>query len=200
MSDNGAPFRGDDRQTEGLARLRRALGHVGTVELWLALVSFAAVVCLTIVMVTLRYGFDGSIWWAQEVSQMMILVAYFLGAGYVFKTRQYIVVAFVFDRFPKSLQLYIYLLTQVLVIAFCCIVVVELIAIAESQLSMRTVILHIPRFYGTLPLFFASVSMIATSAYYAIAVWRAAASRPGNGLHDLEAPLLINQPVGEIEL
>ena len=200
MSDNGTPFRGDGRQTEGLARLRRALGHVGTVELWLALVSFAAVVCLTIVMVTLRYGFDGSIWWAQEVSQMMILVAYFLGAGYVFKTRQYIVVAFVFDRFPKSLQLYIYLLTQVLVIAFCCIVVVELIAIAESQLSMRTVILHIPRFYGTLPLFFASVSMIATSAYYAVAVWRAAASHPENGLHDLEAPLLINQPVGEIEL
>ena len=199
MSDTGLPF-GDGRQTEGLARFRRALGHVGTVELWLALVCFAAVVCLTIVMVTLRYGFDGSIWWAQEVSQMMILVAYFLGASYVFKTRQYIVVAFVFDRFPKRLQLSLYLLAQVLIIGFCCVVVVELIAIAESQLSHRTVILHIPRFYGTLPLFFASVSMIATSAYYAVAVWRAAAGRPEEGIHDLEASLLISQPVGEIPL
>ncbi len=197
MSDSG-PLSEGGRQTEGLARFRRALGQVGTVELWLALVCFTAVVCLTIVMVTLRYGFDGSIWWAQEVSQMLIMVAYFLGAGYVFKTRQYIVVAFVFDRFPKRLQLYVYLLTQALVIGFCCIVVVELIAIAESQLSHRTVILHIPRFYGTLPLFFASLSMIATSVYYAVAVWRAAASRPEEGIHDLEAPLLISQQVGEI--
>ena len=199
MSDTGFPF-GDGRQTEGLARFRRALGHVGTVELWLALVCFTAVVCLTIVQVTLRYGFDGSIWWAQEVSQMMILVAYFLGASYIFKTRQYIVVSFLFDRFPKRLQLSLYLLAQVLIIGFCCVVVVELIAIAESQLSHRTVILHIPRFYGTLPLFFATVSMIATSAYYAVAVWRAAAGRPEEGIHDLEASLLISQPVGEIPL
>ena len=197
MSDAGAPS-GGGRQTEGLARYRRALGHVGTVELWLALVCFAAVVCLTIYLVTLRYGFDGAIWWAQEVSQMMIMVSYFLGASYVYKTRQYIVVSFLFDRFPKRLQLHVYLLTQVLVIAFCCIIVFELIAIAESQLSMRTVILHIPRFYGTMPLFFASLSMIATSIYYSIAVWRAAAGRPEEGLHDLEGPLLINRPVGEL--
>ncbi len=199
MSDAGPPL-GDGRQTEGLARVRRALGCVGTVELWLALVSFTAVVCLTIGMVTLRYGFDGSIWWAQEVSQMMILVAYFLGASYVFKTRQYIVVAFAFDRFPRRAQLPIYLLTQVLVIGFCCIIVFNLIAIAESQLSMRTVILHIPRFYGTLPLFFASISMIATSVYYAVAVWRATAGRTEEDFHDFEAALLISQPVGEIEL
>ena len=197
MNDVGAPS-GGGRQTEGLARYRRALGHVGTVELWLALVAFAAVVCLTIVQVTLRYGFAGSIWWAQEVSQMMIMVAYFLGATYVFKTRQYIVVSFLFDRFPKRVQLQVYLVAQALVIGVCGIIVFELISIAESQLSMRTVILHIPRFYGTLPLFWASVSMIATSVYYSVAVWRAAAGRPEVGLDDLEAPLLISQPVGEI--
>ena len=199
MSDAGPPL-GAGRQTEGLARVRRALGFVGTVELWLALVCFTAVVCLTIFLVTLRYGFDGAIWWAQEVSQMMIMVAYFLGASYVFKTRQYIVVSFLFDRFPNRVQLPLYLLTQALVIGFCCIIVFNLISIAESQLSMRTVILHIPRFYGTLPLFFASVSMIATSVYYAVAVWRAAAGRPEEGIHDLEAPFLISQPVGEIAL
>ena len=89
-------------------------------------------------------------------------------------------------------------MAQVLVIGVCGIIVFELISIAESQLSMRTVILHIPRFYGTLPLFFASVSMIATSLYYFIAVWRAAASRPEEGLDNLEGPLLISQPVSEI--
>ena len=186
------------RETEGPARFRRALGRVGTVELWLALVAFAAVVCLTIVQVTLRYGFAGSIWWAQEVSQMMIMVAYFQGAAYVFKTRQYIVISFLFDHFPKRVQLQVYLVAQVLIIGFCGIILFELISIAESQLSMRTVILHIPRFYGTIPLFFASVSMIATSVYYSVAVRRAAAGRPEEGLDDLEGPLLISQPVGEI--
>jgi TRAP-type C4-dicarboxylate transport system permease small subunit len=197
MSDVGPPS-GSGRQTEGLARYRRALGLIGSVELGLALASFTAVVCLTIVQVTLRYGFAGAIWWAQEVSQMMIMVAYFLGAAYVFKTRQYIVVAFLFDRFPKRVQFQLYLVAQALIIVFCGIIVFELISIAESQLSMRTVILHIPRFYGTLPLFFASLSMIATAVYYSMAVWQARAGRPEVGLDDLEAPLLISQPVGEI--
>ena len=196
--NDASPPSGGGRQTEGPARFRRALGRVGTVELWLALVAFTAVVCLTIVQVTLRYGFAGAIWWAQEVSQMMIMVSYFLGASYVYKTRQYIIISLVFDLFPGRLQLHIYLLTQMLIIGFCGVIVFQLISIAESQLSMRTVILHIPRFYGTLPLMFASISMIATAVYYALAVGREAAARPGDGLPGLESRLLISHPVGAL--
>ena len=201
MSDGGAAglgpgggsgFSGD------LAGFRRVLALVGIAELWLAVAAFAAVVLLTIVQVGLRYFFDASLWWAQEVSQMMILVAYFQGIAYAFKTRQYIVIDFLAERLPPAAQLYCYLFAQLLVVVFCGVVLVEGVAILPRQYLMLTYILHIPRMYLGLPLLFAAVSMIGTSVYYALVVWRAARREPGAAPPDIEAQRLVSQPVGEL--
>ena len=182
---------------EDLAAFRRVLGRLASIELGLATVAFGAVVLLTIVQVALRYFFSASLWWAQEVSQMMILVAYFQGIAYAFKSRQYIVINFLTDRFPPGIQLHCYLFAQLLVIVFCGVAVLEGAAILPRQYLMRTYILHIPRMYLGLPLLFASVSMIATSVYYALAVQRAARRDPGNALPVVEGRLLVRQPVGD---
>ena len=200
MNDGGAaagPGGGPDLSGD-LARFRRVLAHVGVAELWLAVAAFATVVALTIVQVGLRYFFDASLWWAQEVSQMMILVAYFQGIAYAFKTRQYIVINFLAERLAPAAQLYCYLFAQLLVIVFCGVVLVEGVAILPRQYLMLTYILHIPRMYLGLPLLFAALSMIATSVYYALAVWRAARREPGAVAPDIEARRLVSQPVGEL--
>ena len=200
MTGNGAAAGpgGGAGLTEDLAGLRRVLAWVGIAELWLAVAAFAAVVLLTIVQVGLRYFFEGSLWWAQEVSQMMILVAYFQGIAYAFKTRQYIVIDFLAERLPPAAQLYCYLFAQLLVVVFCGVVLVEGVAILPRQYLMLTYILHIPRMYLGLPLLFAAVSMIATSVYYALVVWRAARREPGAAPPDIEAQRLVSQPVGEL--
>ena len=202
MSDGGAaagpgPGGGSDLSGD-LARFRRVLARVGIAELWLAVAAFAAVVLLTIVQVGLRYFFDASLWWAQEVSQMMILVAYFQGIAYAFKTRQYIVIDFLAERLSPAAQLYCYLFAQLLVVVFCGVVLVEGVAILPRQYLMLTYILHIPRMYLGLPLLFAAVSTIATSVYYALAVWRASRREPGAAAPDIEARRLVSQPVGEL--
>ena len=184
--------------TEDLAGLRRVLAVVGVAELWLAVAAFAAVVLLTIVQVALRYFFETSLWWAQEVSQMMILVAYFQGIAYVFKTRQYIVINFFAERLPAAAQLHCYLFAQLLVVAFCGVVLIEGIGILPRQYLMLTYILHIPRMYLGLPLLFAAASMAATSVYYALTVWRAARREPGATPPEIEAERLVRQPVGEL--
>ena len=124
MTGNGAAAGpgGGSGLTGDLAGLRRVLALVGIAELWLAVAAFAAVVLLTIVQVGLRYFFEGSLWWAQEVSQMMILVAYFQGIAYAFKTRQYIVINFLADRLSRAAQLCCYLFAQLLVVVFCGVV------------------------------------------------------------------------------
>ena len=200
MTGNGAAAGpgGGAGLTEDLAGLRRVLAWVGIAELWLAVAAFAAVVLLTIVQVGLRYFFEGSLWWAQEVSQMMILVAYFQGIAYAFKTRQYIVIDFLAERLPPAAQLYCYLFAQLLVVVFCGVVLVEGTAILPRQYLMLTYILHIPRMYLGLPLLFAAVSMIGTSVYYALVVWRAARREPGAAPPDIEAQRLVSQPVGEL--
>ena len=62
----------------GLARMRRVLGRLGYVELYVAEAMFIFVVPLTIAQVFLRYGFDINMVWAQEISQLAFLVAFFL--------------------------------------------------------------------------------------------------------------------------
>ena len=200
MTGNGAAAGpgGGSGHTGDLAGFRRVLALVAIAELWLAVAAFAAVVLLTIVQVGLRYFFEGSLWWAQEVSQMMILVAYFQGIAYAFKTRQYIVINFLADRLSPAAQLCCYLFAQLLVVVFCGVVLVEGTAILPRQYLMLTYILHIPRMYLGLPLLFAAVSMIATSVYYALVVWRAARREPGAAAPDIEARRLVSQPVGEL--
>ena len=200
MTGNGAAAGpgGGSGLTGDLASLRRVLALVAIAELWLAVAAFAAVVLLTIVQVGLRYFFEGSLWWAQEVSQMMILVAYFQGIAYAFKTRQYIVINFLAERLSPAAQLCCYLFAQLLVVVFCGVVLVEGTAILPRQYLMLTYILHIPRMYLGLPLLFAAVSMIATSVYYALVVWRAARREPGAAPPDIEAQRLVSQPVGEL--
>lgn len=194
----GTASGGGSGSSGDLAGFRRALALVGIAELWLAVAAFAAVVLLTIVQVALRYFFESSLWWAQEVSQMMILVAYFQGIAYAFKTRQYIVINFLAERLSPAIQLYCYLFAQLLVVAFCGVVLVEGIGILPRQYLMLTYILHIPRMYLGLPLLFAAASMIATSVYYALVVWRAAQRDTNAAAPDIEAQRLVSQPVGEL--
>src|SRR5256885_4138167 len=61
---------------------------------------------------------------------------------------------------------------QIMIAAFCLVLVVTGLELAPSQLVFFTYILNIPRFYSTLPLIIASASMAATAIYYAIVAWQ----------------------------
>ncbi len=185
-----------------LAALRRGLAWLGRAELLVAVAAFAGVAALTIWQVVLRYAFAGSIWWAQEVAQLAMLVAYFLGIAYVVKANQDIVVLFVAQRLPRRWQRGLYLAIQALIVAFCLLVAVQGLLLAPQQLRFRTYILNIPKFYSTLPLIAASLSMAATAAYYGLAaraVWRAAgAPSGGDEIEPIEAKLtILRETTGE---
>jgi TRAP-type C4-dicarboxylate transport system permease small subunit len=172
--------------------LRRGLYWIGRVELALAVAAFGFVVVLTIYQVVLRYGFDGSIWWAQEIAQLAMLIAYFFGIAYVYKANQDITIRFIAERLPMRWQLPLYLGIQVLIVVFCVLVAVEGLLLAPSQLRFKTYILNIPKFYSTLPLIIGSVSMAVTAAYFALATWRRWQDSPGGlQIEPLEAELTI---------
>lgn len=175
-----------------LARFGRGLAWLGRVELGLAVAAFAFVATLTMVQVTLRYGFGGALWWAQEVSQLAMLAAYFFGIAYVYKANQDVLIQFVVQRLPAALQFGLYLAIQVLIAAFCLLVAAQGLLLAPSQLNFRTYILNIPKFYSTLPLILASLSMAATAIHYALAARArlARAPRPA-GVDALEAELTL---------
>ncbi len=149
---------------------RRLLRLLGQAELAVALVAFCGVIGLVSAQVLLRFAFDYGVVWIQEVAQLAILVAYFFGTSYVFKTRQYLVITLVFDRLAAPARIPLYVAAQVLTAAFCLLLVVQLLGLAPGQLRMRTFVLHIPRFYASVPLLIASASMAVTAIYFGLAV------------------------------
>jgi TRAP-type C4-dicarboxylate transport system permease small subunit len=156
-----------------MVAFRRILAAIGVVELWIALLAFVFVIVLTMVQVFYRYVFAGSIWWAQEVAQLAMLIAYFFGIAYVYKAKQDIIVGFLLKRLPRGIQVMLAIAGQIVLTAFCVVLVVTGIELAPSQLVFFTYILNIPRFYSTLPLIIASASMAVTAVYYTIVAFQA---------------------------
>lgn len=175
-----------------LAALRRGLYWTGRAELLLAIAAFASVAMLTAYQVVLRYGFSGSLWWAQEVAQLAMLVAYFFGIAYVYKANQDIVILFIAQRLPAQWRRPLYLAIQAIIAGFCMMVAIQGLLLAPNQLRFKTYILNIPKFYSTLPLIIASISMTVTAVYFALAARQAWRGSPGpTDLEQLEAELTI---------
>ena len=157
-----------DRKKAGGSRVARARGLLGRIELAITVAAFTSVIVLVSAQVFFRYVFDVGLVWVQEVCQLLILTAYFFGISFVFKARRYLIVSILFDRFPEAAKLPLYIACQVLTAAFCAMLFFELLGIAPQQLYMKTYILHIPRFYSSLPLLIASISMTLTAVYYTV--------------------------------
>ena len=156
------------RRKAGGSRVARALALLGWIELAITVAAFTSVIVLVSAQIFFRYVLDVGLVWVQEVSQLLILTAYFFGISFVFKARRYLIVSILFDRFPEAAKLPLYIGCQVLTAAFCAMLFFELLGIAPQQLYMKTYILHIPRFYSSLPLLLASISMTLTAVYYTV--------------------------------
>jgi C4-dicarboxylate transporter, DctQ subunit len=163
----------DGEETFRMSNARQLLKWLGDIELWTSVAAFILVVVISSLQILLRSAFGLSIIWAQEVSQLAMLVTYFLGAAYIYKQRQYMVVEFLTNMLPRSTQYWLYLFAQVLTLAFSIMMVAMIVEIAPAQLRMKTFLLHIPRFYSSLPVLIGSLSMALTATYYLVATVRA---------------------------
>lgn len=171
---------------------RRVLATIGRIELTLAVIALVIVVVLSAAQAILRYTIGTSLWWAQEVAQLTIVIAYFFGVSYLFKIRQYILVEFLSMKLSIRIQLMLYIMAQVLTIAFTATVFVLLIRFAPMLWNMTTPTLGLPEFLRSLPLAIASTMMVVTSLYYlAFGLWALSTGVPGSSLDEIEQLALI---------
>ena len=185
---------------KGLAVCRRFLHRVGQAELVIAITALLVVVGLSFAQAFLRYTLGTSLWWAQEVAENTIIVSYFLGVSYVFKTRQYILIEFVSLLLPVRGQLLLYVFAQIVTAVFAAIMVVLVFQFAPTLLNMRTPVLALPAIISALPIATASAMMVATSFYYlAFALWALATGTHFGEMTDTERPGLVSRPLENIE-
>ncbi len=178
-----------------LALYRQVLKHLGRIEMVVALIGFCATVILNCIQIALRWGFDKSIWWVQEVSLLMMMIAYFIGISCVYRMRHEVIIRFLVDRLPVRVQFYFYYVAEVMTIVFCSVVLVSGISDVPGLLTTYTVIMHLPEFYWTLPLLVASASMILTSVYYLSAMWTSSKPSQGKEIEAFESEILIDKEI-----
>jgi TRAP-type C4-dicarboxylate transport system permease small subunit len=200
VTTQGHPDLGGPTLPSWLETGKRFLAFIGRIELTLAVIALVIVVVLSAAQAILRYTIGTSLWWAQEVAQLTIVIAYFFGVSYLFKIRQYILVEFLSLKFSIRIQLMLYIFAQILTIAFTATVFVLLVRFAPMLMQMTTPTLGLPELLRSLPLAVASTMMVVTSFYYlAFGIWALATNVPGSSLDEIEQMALIGQMPAELD-
>jgi len=170
-------------------RFKDALLFWGLIERNSAILAFCAVVIINITQIALRYVFEYSIFWIQEISQLLMLYAYFVGTSSVFRIRGYVIVEFFAKKMSIKLQRLCYGLAQILTIIFCGIIIYWIIEEFPRQMKTYSVILHIPRFFSYLPLLIGSISITVITIYYLIEFWKACQKDKNKNISEIESAI-----------
>lgn len=176
-----------------IGALRAALAVLGWFELSLAAMAMVAVTGVNVVGVTLRYGFNSSLIWSEEISLLLMQIMVFAGAAAMYKARAYVVLDVLFDRFPAGVQYGLSVATWVLAAAFAAVVSVQAFSLYPIQSRSSSFILGFPVFYFTLPLAVAAASIALTSVYHALSLIASAGA--GVRVAEVEARTSVLPPI-----
>ncbi len=91
---------------------------IGSLNKSIATFGIAAGVVLAFINVVARYGFNGSIVWASDLTNYFFIWSTFFGAAYCFKKDAHISVSILMDRLPASIMKFLMILSHILVIIY----------------------------------------------------------------------------------
>ena len=119
------------------------------------LVAFllAFIVALIAANVIMRYVFNASLSWAEELTLWTFVWFIWLAVSYAFHTREHIRITVMRDLLPERVRLYLDILVDVLVLGFLVLLAIECIKLIMQPFvaSQSSVVLGLP-----IPIFYAS--------------------------------------------
>lgn len=185
----------DQQLPSGLAVFRQLLAWAGRFELLAAIGALIVVVALATAQAFLRYFGGGSLWWAQEVSETLILVTYFLGISYVFKTRQEIYIEFVALLTPLRAQVLMFIGEQLVTLAFALAMLWLAWLFSTTMFNMQSPLLKLPGWVPFAPLIWSTVLIGLTSIYYcSFGLLALFGKVPGASIGEIESRGLVLRP------
>jgi len=151
-----------------LARYKRLLDRIGTVERGLGIALILFIVAAITVQVFSRYLLGRPIAWVEESATYAFIWMVFVGAGVGMKEGRHILIATFGSHLPPRYGAALRTLVWLLVMTTLVVLIVQGVKVMEVEGRSKTISLPIelPRsWFYSLPLTFSAVSMMLTAVY-----------------------------------
>ncbi len=135
---------------------------IGTLNKSIATFGIAAGVVLAFVNVVARYGFNGSITWASDLTNYFFIWSTFFGAAYCFKKDAHISVTILMERLPAPLMKFLMILSHILVIIYLS---------AVAYYGYKFLLLEIMLQEVSINLIIPQISWLGMSSSWSIPMW-----------------------------
>ena len=152
--------------------LRGFLKKTGRFELLLCKLLLSWIVVLTGISILLRYGFNYSLHWSQEITLLSAQYLYFIGAAYIFKAKEYIIMDFFFNKIPVKLKIPTVMMIHMLMMAFLGVAIWQAFLMIRKQWDTTSFVLDLPRGHWTIPVLIGCLSIMLTLIYYMLVYYR----------------------------
>ena len=111
------------RWLRGLMAAERVLGTLDTAAMLVVAVALGGIMCVTIVDVIGRYGFNSPLEWAFTlISSYLLVAAFFLSVSYTFRQKGHVNVDIFHSRFPPRVRSAVTVATNLLAVVFIGII------------------------------------------------------------------------------
>lgn len=128
--------------------LRKLDRFVTNIEEWTLFIIVTVALISLFVNVILRYGFNYTLAWSEELVRIVIIYSTFVGASVAVKQRAMIKIDAIVQIFPK-LKKGLTLYSNILMLIFACMMIYYGYKMAELQVmtNQKTIIMQIPLVY-----------------------------------------------------
>ncbi len=128
--------------------LRKVDRFVTNIEEWTLFTIVTVALVSLFVNVILRYGFNYTLAWSEELVRIVIIYSTFVGASVAVKQRAMIKIDAIVQIFPK-LKTGLTFYSNILMLIFSCLMIYYGYKIAELQVmtNQKTIIMQIPLVY-----------------------------------------------------
>ncbi|MCP4625605.1 MAG: TRAP transporter small permease subunit [bacterium] len=139
--------------------------------------AIGAMITLNIVQIFFRYVLNAAFVWVFPVTMLLFIWSTFLGAFVVYRRKKDIVVRFIANLFPPSVQAKLTLITNILIILLLLLILFQAPSLIWRQASIMQVI-PLPRYIQAIPLFIGLAGILLEYVHQTVALLKVRLKSP----------------------
>ena len=140
-------------------KFKKVLDLINRIETFFVMVFLAIMIGINVLEIVTRVLLGHSFVWIFPTNLLLFSWMVFMGAAVIFYRKEYITVEYFVRLFSPNCQRYVNIIVNFAVMGFFIFLLMEAPALIEMQ-AQKMQVIHIPRYFQSLPLFIGSFSVL----------------------------------------